>query len=198
VESFSVLEKNKVSGKEAALQKHTAPAKSQPAETSKVIARIGQPLSTTKPSDSSKSGSSYGFAASAAVVPDASPSGSISSGTGSFVQPGEMSASDSLSAPFNASHADTSQGLLLGSQVDLSHLASPDDTYLAAVENQRVIIRDRSGTILFKSPVQWEDDDTVQLTQWATNNQLLYVVKRGNGDLFEYLIDLTLQQELRR
>jgi len=121
-----------------------------------------------------------------------------SAGSGAFVQPAEISNDDSLGGTAKSSLANNSKGLLLGANVDLSSLASPGNKYLAAVENQHVVIRNSAGSVVFESPVQWEDGDAVQLTQWANSYQLLYVVKRSNGDLYEYMIDLALQQELKK
>ena len=132
----------------------------------------------------------------AAPTPIAKQPDEVPSGTGTFFQPGEMSGSDSLGKSPDSSLPD--QGLLLGGNVDLSRLASPGNKYLAAVENQRVVIRNGAGALVFQSPVQWEDGDTVQLTEWASGYQLLYVVKRSDGDLYEYMIDLALQQELKK
>ncbi|WP_058301959.1 zf-HC2 domain-containing protein [Gorillibacterium timonense] len=131
------------------------------------------------------------------LVPETKLPETPTSGTGAFVKPVEISKDDTLDAA-KSGLSNYSSGVLLSSNVDLSRLASPNDKYLASVENQRVTIRDTSGTIVFGSPVQWEDGDTVQLTEWANNYQLLYVVKRSDGDLYEYMIDLALKKELKK
>lgn len=133
----------------------------------------------------------------AGIVPNDKLSENLVIGTGTFVQPAEISL-DGEKDKAESSHSKGSGGLFLGGNVDLSHLASPNGKYLAVVENQRVAIRDKAGSVLFESPVQWEEGDAVQLTEWPSNYQLFYVVKRSDGDIYEYMIDLALKQELKK
>ncbi|MEO3947857.1 anti-sigma factor [Gorillibacterium sp. CAU 1737] len=124
-------------------------------------------------------------------------SGATNSGTGTFIQPGEITQNDSLGEK-ESFGSNSGGGLFLGGNIDVSRIASPNAKYVAVVESQRVVIRDSSGGTVFQSPVQWEDSDSVQLTEWANNYQLLYVVSKGNGSYYEYMIDLALKKELTK
>lgn len=74
-----------------------------------------------------------------------------------------------------------------------SELASPDGKLLAAVENQRVVIRKGQDTV-FTSAQQWPADASLQLERWEDDSKLVYAVVQGEARR-TMIVDVTAKSE---
>ncbi|WP_283772081.1 hypothetical protein [Paenibacillus sp. J31TS4] len=73
---------------------------------------------------------------------------------------------------------------------------SPQGTHFASAEQQRVVIRDERGQLVFASTHQWADHERIALLGWKQENGFLYEVTRPDGSRQAYFVDLSQKREV--
>ncbi|MCL6460071.1 MAG: zf-HC2 domain-containing protein [Gorillibacterium sp.] len=118
-------------------------------------------------------------------------------GSGAFAEPAKVSSDNKVLFTPQDSIVQglDSQGFATS---DTDYLLSTNEKHEAVVENQRVLIRSRFGEIVFLSPTVWAASDTIQLSEWLNDFQLLYQVEKRDGTVLQYLIDISLKVETKK
>lgn len=78
---------------------------------------------------------------------------------------------------------------------DSQTLVSPSGVYTAVIKDQTVVVNDKSGNEVFRSPVQRKDDDALRLVSWTDDNKLTYQVKAADGTEASFTIDIAAKAE---